>query len=150
MDKINLIGKYIGPLSIINFREIERKTYLGRDIIELEFNDKSKREYPVEDLKTLATKDPLDFTALRDKEILITAVKVLKVLADSELPINDPTGANIQFLINTVIPNSIAENRHRAYGKLFSKDYEKITLADVDRVLTDEKFPEKKKDGIIK
>ncbi len=147
MDKLKLIGLYIGNLSIVNFRDLERKTYLGRDVVEIEFNDKSKQEYPVEDLKTIATKEPKDPTALRDVREMIVAQKVLGILADSEISISDPVRANIQHLLQTVILASIQESQDRAYGKLFGKDYYSITLADLDRVLKNEKEKKKNKDG---
>lgn len=139
MDKIKLIGKYIGPLRIVNLRDVKRKTYLGRDIIEIELQDKTLKEYPAEDLETIATKEAKDLSTLRQLEIEPVAKKVLGILADSELPIYDMTGANIQYLLQTVLPDSIQENTRKAYGKLFGKEYYSITYADLDKVL--------KKDG---
>jgi len=139
MEKIELIGKYVGPLRIINVRNVLRKTYLGRDIVEIEFANKEKKEYPAEDLKTIATKEPTDLSTLRQLEIAPVATSVLGVLVDSELPIFDPAGANIQYLLQTVLPESIQESTRMAYGKLFNKDYGAITLFDIDKVL--------KKDG---
>ena len=146
MDRLKLIGQFIGNLSIVNLRNVERKTYLGRDVVEIEFDNKSKREFPLDDLKTIATQEPKDLTVLRELQIMPVAVKILGILADSELPINDPVEANLMYLLNTVLPDSVKENEKKAYGKLFNKKYEKITLADLDRVLQDGN-KKKNKDG---
>jgi len=135
MDKIKLIGKFIGSRRIVNLRSAERKTFLGRDVIEIEFADNAKEEYPVDTLEAIATEKAIDLTALRQLEIAPVATKILGILTDSELPIFDPSGANIQYLLQSVLPDSIQENTRKAYGQLFNKDYCKINLADLDKVL---------------
>ena len=135
MEKIKLIGRYIGAKRITNFRISERKTYLGREITEIEFDDKTKKEYPSEDLEIITTEEAKDKTTLRQIQIAPVAAKILGVLADSELPTYHPEAANIQFLLETVIMESIQQNTRSAYGKLFNKDYYDITLADIDKVL---------------
>ncbi len=147
IKKIELIGKFIGPLRIVNFRDVKRKTYLGRDVVEVEFSDKIVKEYPAEDLETLATEEAKDLSVLRQLTINPIATKILGILADSELPIFDPAGANIQWLLQTILPDSIQESTKAAYGNLFNKDYCNITLADIDKALKkDDKSRGKKKD----
>lgn len=140
MEKIKLIGQYVGPKRIVNIRDVLRKTFLGRSVIEVQFDDNTKREYPVETLDVIVTKEKGDLTALRALEITPVAVKVLGILVDSELPIFDPTGANIQYLLQTVLIEQIQEKTQKAYGKLFGKEYHAVTLFDMDKVL-------RKKDG---
>lgn len=149
MNKLKLIGQFVGPRRIHNLRDVDRKTYLGRDVVEIEFDDDTKKEYPVDTLDAIATKEARDLTALRILEITPVATKVLGILVDSELPIFDPNGANIQYLLQTVLPEQIQEKTRNAYGKIFNKDYNKITLLDIDKILTKE-FPKKKEKDIIK
>lgn len=147
MNKLKLIGMFVGPLRIVNLHEIERKTYLGRDIVEVELGDKSKKEYPVEDLETIATEEAIDLSALRLLEIHPIATKILGILADSELPLFDPAGANIQYLLQSVLPDSIQESKNAAYGKLLNKKYCEITLSDIDRVFNKDVKPRKTKEN---
>lgn len=142
MDKLKLIGQFIGPRRIVNVCDAGRKTFLGRDVMEIEFDDGIKKEYPVETLEAIVTKESKDLTSLRILEITPVATKVLGILVDSELPIFDPNGANIQYLLQTVLPEQIQEKTREAYGKLFNKDYNAVTLFDMDKVLT--------KDGKLK
>lgn len=148
MDKIKLIGQFIGFRRIQNLRDVERKTFLGGDVMEVHFDDDSKKEYPVDTLNSITTKEKSDLTALRILEVSVVATKVLGILVDSELPIFDPSGANIQYLLQTVLPEQIQEKTRKAYGNLFNKDYFTVTLLDMDRVLTkDGKSNNKKEDN---
>ena len=150
MNKIKLIGQHVGPKRIVNLCEVERKTFLGRDVIEVEFDDKSKKEYSIETLEVITTKERGDLTSLRILEITPVAEKVLAVLVDSELPIFDPAGANIQYLLQTVLPEHIQEKTQKGYGKLFGKDYHSITLFDMAKVFSKKdgrQTKDKKEDG---
>ena len=146
MDKIKLIGQFVGFRRISNLRDIERKTFLGRDVIEVHFDDGSKKEYPADTLDSITTKEKSDLTALRILEASVVATKVLGILVDSELPIFDPSGANIQYLLQTVLPEQIQEKTRKAYGNLFNKDYFAVTLLDMDKVLTKDGKPKDKKE----
>ena len=143
MDKIKLIGQFIGFRRIQNLRDVERKTFLGGDVVEIQFDDNTKKEYPIDSLDAITTKEKSDLTALRILEVTPVAIKILGILVDSELPIFDPNGANIQYLLQTVLPEQIQEKTRKAYGNLFNKDYFAVTLLDMDRVLTKDGKPKK-------
>ena len=138
MEEIQLIGRFIGPRKIVRVKPVSRKTYLGRDIIGIEFDDKTIKEYPLEDLNIIATTDQKDLSTLRQLEIEPVAKKILGILADSELPIFNPVEANIQYLLQTVLPDSIQESTKIAYGRMFNKDYYEINLMDIDKVIRKE------------
>ena len=146
-NKIKIIGKYIGPRKIVNVADVKRKTYLGRGIVRIEFDDETTKEYPIQDLEIIVSKEAKDFSTLRQLEVAPVAKRILGVLADSELPIFDPSGANIQYLLQTVLPDSIRENTQNAYSKLFDKSYFGISLADIDRILQNGKEKDKKVDN---
>lgn len=138
MKLIELVGKYIGRDKIIEAEDAQRKTFFGKKVIRV-FFDKEAKEYPEEVLKDIVTKEPIDLSGLRELRIKGVAEKVLAVLAESELPVFNPVGANIQYLCETILPQSIQENKYKACGKLFKKDYYEINLSDIDAALKDGK-----------
>ena len=146
MNLISFIGKYIGPLRIVNVAEAERTTYLGNSVVKVELANKTKEEYPEEVLKKIATKEQKDLTSLRQIRTSLIAEKVLALLVESELPVYDPSGANIQYLLQSVLPEAIQENTRIAYGKLFSKNYYAITLLDLNKALKNNGKPKDKKE----
>ena len=136
MGKIKLVGSYIGPDKIVKTRISERKTYLGREVTEIEFKNKKRKEFPTEDLGAIVTKEVSDKTRLRELQMIPIATKLLGILADSELPMFSPVDASIHYLLETVIPESIKANERKAYGLVFNKDYYEINLVDLDGILT--------------
>ena len=139
-NKIKIVGKFIGPRKIVEIKLADRKTYLGNDVVEIKFDDGTKREYPEESLKTIVTKEKGHLTALRELAVKPVADKIMAILVESELPINNPVEANIYYLINQVIPDHLKEKDREVYVKMFNKGYYDINLYDWNQML-------QKKDG---
>lgn len=134
-DKLKFVGKFIGVFKIVKIESVKRKTYLGREVVEVEFGTGAKEEYPAEDLNGITTDKGVDLTELRILKVQLIAPKLLGILVDSEVPLDDPTGINIPYVLQTVLPDSIQDNTKKAYGKLFGKDYNDVTLMDIDSIL---------------
>jgi len=135
---LKFIGQYIGPDKIVEIKLAKRKTFLGNDVAEVTFENKKKMEYPLVSLNAITSKEKSDLTVLRNREAGPIAEKILAILTESELPISSPTRANIYYIIQDVVPESVQENTRKAYGKIFDKDYYEINMLDLDKVLNAE------------
>ena len=140
---IKYIGKFIGQRKIVEVKDAKRKTYLGRNVVEVKFDDKTSKEYPEEILKVIAIKEKTDLTALRDLTAKPTAEKIMAILVESELPISNPVEANIYYLLQDVLPEHIQEKTRLGTGKSFGKDYYDINLMDINQAITNGKSEDK-------
>ena len=130
----NLEGKYLGSDKIKSAKKIERKTLLGSEVYEVVLDNKTKVEYPASILDEAATDEKGDLTSLRELVCKPVVGKVLSILVDSEITIED-----INFIIQTKLVNSIHESVAKVYAKFWGKEKYKLTLRDVDERLKSKK-----------
>lgn len=142
-DILRFVGKFIGPDKIGEVELAKRKTYLGKDVVKVKSEDgKLDKEYPVEVLEEIATDEKKDLTELRDLKVNPLVKKILIILLESELPIED-----IRYLLQTKLPLSIEDSIDRAYRALWGKEKWEVTLLDVDNVLKGYGKREEKEDN---
>jgi hypothetical protein len=120
------VKKYVGNQIIKSAEVSDRKTYLGNEVIKVEFEDGEIREMPAEILLSVATEGITDLTTLREKTIVEPLRKIQAICLDAELYLDD-----VKFLLNVSFENWIN-------GMLTQ-----ITIHDINSTL-EKKF---KKDG---
>jgi hypothetical protein len=126
----NLIGQYVSNKKIKSTEKSERKTFLGKEVTLLTYEDDSKEEFPSEQLWLQATPQPCDLTQLREKAIVPVVEKILAILLEAEIKVID-----IEYMTQKIIM-SIRDHIDRANKKLWGKEYYDQTLFDVHNVLT--------------
>lgn len=126
----NLEGKYIGPDKIKSAKKIERKTLLDSEVYEVELDNKTKVEYPVSLLEAITTKEKGDLASLRELVCKPVVGKILSILVDAEITIED-----INFILQTKLVNSIQESVAKVYAQFWGKEKYKLTLRDIDERL---------------
>ena len=136
---LKYLGKFIGPDKIVGIKPSKRKTYLGNIVAEIELENETKIERPVDMLDAITTDEKSDLTELRTNEAKPVAQKIIAILTEAELPISSPVRANIYYLLQDLVPESIQKNTRDAYGKLFEKDYYEVSLLDIDKALNGKK-----------
>jgi len=133
------IGKYIGGKKIKNLKLSERKTYLGNEITEITYDDDTKEEFPKAILKDIITEEKSDLSTLRDKIIGPVVEKILAILLEDEIKIQD-----IEYL-KAKLTLSINSHIENADTIVWGKEYYDRTLADIHQILIKNKKNEEKK-----
>lgn len=127
-------GKCFGLDKIKFVTDVDKKTYRGEEMIGLTFENDETFYIPVKVAQYAITDKETDLTSLR--EILIKPIvkEIIEVLLESQLKIED-----FEFVL-TRVKGSIQESIMKATDKLWGKDGNSITLADVDEILTNKKL----------
>lgn len=126
----NLIGQYVGKKKIKATEISKRKTFLGKEVTLLTYEDETKEELPSEQLLLQVTLEPCDLTQLREKAIVPMVEKILAILLEAEIKVID-----VEYMTQKIIM-SIRDHIDRANKKLWGKEYYDQTLFDVHNVLT--------------
>jgi hypothetical protein len=126
----NYIGKYIGKKKIKATEISKRKTFLGKEVTLLIYEDETKEELPSEQLCLQVTLEPCDLTNLREKAIVPVVEKILAILLEAEIKVID-----IEYMTQKIIM-SVRDHIDRANKKLWGREYYDQTLYDVHKVLT--------------
>jgi len=126
----NLIGQYVGKKKIKATEVAKRKTFLGKEVTLLSYEDDTKEELPSEQLCLQVSPEPCDLTQLREKAIVPMVEKILAILLEAEIKIID-----IEYMTQKIIM-SARDHIDRANKKLWGKEYYDQTLFDVHNVLT--------------
>ena len=126
-----LVGKHFGPDKIVNVIRIDEKTYLGNKKSCLIFTNGEEKEMPLEMAERASTLEPTDLTQLRDLVVIPLVEKMLGMIVDSGLTLEDTLHA-----INSRLKMSLDDSLERAATKLWGKPHEKLTFADAEKVLT--------------
>lgn len=134
VDILKSIGKFIGPDKINNLREVERKTYSGNPVYEVEFVDGRKVEYPEEILNTIISDEQGDWNSLREKVLVEPFRKIQMILLDSEMTLED-----IRYLGETKIPIWVEDTVARCYKKFWNKERMTVTIRDANEYLSEKK-----------
>lgn len=137
MDNTKFVGKYLEQDKIKFVSDIDEKTYKGKDMIRLIFENDKNKDLPVEVANYLISDSPIDATHFRDLVVKPLVGEIIGVLLERQIKIDD-----MDFLF-LKINESINLSIQVASDKLWGKDSSEKTLADVDRILTK---PNKKDD----
>ena len=136
-----LKGKYIGPNQIKGARLSDRKTYLGKEIVEITYEpilnpttnisyDQPKEEFPQEMVGKIVTEKQSDLTTLRDAFVKPIVEKIIMIMLEAEIQIVD-----IEYALAQT-SNSLNVHLEKANEILWKKDLMKRTLADIQKILT--------------
>ena len=137
--ELDLIGKHFGPAKIDNAEIIREKTYLGNPMVHLTLgkNDKGvevTKDMPLEMAEKASTGEPTDLTQLRDLVAAPLVEKVLSLVVESGLTVED-----IDYAVVTKLKLSLNDVIDRASSKLWGKDKFEVTFMDMEKVLTKDK-----------
>jgi len=135
------IGKYVGPNKIIKASKAKRKTYLGNEVIEVEFENGDKKEYPRKILDETTTKEKTDLSELREKRVKSVTSEVIGICAEAEL-----TRPEIEYALGAKLNLSLNYSMKVARNILWDKDADDLTLYDIDRVIKKNQKKNAKKD----
>lgn len=130
VDVLTAVGQYIGPDKISYVREVERKTYSGKNVYEVEFVDGRKVEYPEHILEAVITEKQGDYNSLREKAVVEPLRSIQMLLLDAELSLED-----INYIGQTKIPIWVEDTIGRAYRKFWGKDRIDVTIRDANEFL---------------
>jgi hypothetical protein len=133
MEKLNLeelVGKFIGESKILSAREVDEKTFLGVDKIEVTLDGGVKKLLPVDMVNCTTSIVAVDFTQQVEKRLGYVLPKLIGIFTDSEL-----TKDEISYLLNGRIQNLVAELYSEAVDKLFGKKQYDVTLQEIDNIL---------------
>ncbi len=133
MEKLNLeelVGKFIGESKILSAREVDEKTFLGVDKIEVTLDGGVKKLLPVDMVNCTTSTVAVDFTQQAEKRLEHVLPKLIGIFTDSEL-----TKDEISYLLNGRIQNLVAELYSEAVDKLFGKKQYDVTLQEIDNIL---------------
>lgn len=135
MKTKKLVGKYFGPNKIVScYAFQEEKTYLGKGLTMLVFENGVHQAFPDEVIDTVVTKQPIDLSDLRDKRVKPVIEKILVILLESELKKED-----MEYVINVRLQASIQQSLNLAQEKIWGKKGYEVTLMDIEQVLTGNK-----------
>ena len=133
MEKLNLeelVGKFIGESKILSAREVDEKTFLGVDKIEVTLDGGVKKLLPVDMVNCTTSIVAVDFTQQTEKRLEYVLPKLIGIFTDSEL-----TKDEISYLLNGRIQNLVAELYSEAVDRLFGKKQYDVTLQEIDNIL---------------
>lgn len=131
MSPNNYIGKYLGDKKIKVIKvDDKKKTWSGKDIYYILFQDKSFQYLPAQLLDSMITKKPTDATTLRDLKVKPIVKQILAILTEADLNLK----MEVEYVFQKATA-SINENLEKANEKLWGKTIYDKTMMDVDRVL---------------
>ena len=137
MEKIDYAKKYCekyyGDKKIKFVVDCDEKTYKGKEMIRLTFENDESLNIPVDIAEYAITETKSDLTTLRDVLVKPVVKEIMEILLESRLKIED-----FEYIFNKV-RGSVGESVMKAQNKLWKKDVNFLTLVDVDKILTDKK-----------
>jgi len=132
MNINNLVGKYFGPDKIEDVKDSDNKTYLGNPMVILVLEGgKIEKEISEEMAKSASTTDPTDLTQLRDLVVCPLVEKIMGLVVDSGLTVEDT-----QYAVGSKLELSLNDAIDRASSKLWGKPKNTVTFADMEAILT--------------
>jgi hypothetical protein len=126
----NLVGKFIGPHKIKEVKLVDRKTYLGKDVLEMTYEDGTKEELTQKMAEKVATEKETDFTTLRDNFVKSIIEEISAILLESEIKIID-----IEYVLQS-ITGHLNQKIEEAIDKAIGKDKYTRSLVDINKILT--------------
>jgi hypothetical protein len=125
-----LKGKYIGLKKIKKTDMADRKTYMGSEVLDIEYEDGKKVQIPKEVAIKLATEKAMDLTSLRDKFVEPVISRLIVILLESEIEID-----MIDYALQK-LAQSVNQRIEKASEMLWGKPLHERNIVDVHLVLT--------------
>lgn len=147
-------GKFIGPRKIASVKDGEFKTNGGNPTVTVEFEGGYKQFIPLKALSLMATKEPSDFTNLRDKKLKTITAEILAVIAEHDFQGDDIEPLSI--LVSNELMNSFNKATHilwKGESNSFVPGGNAVleqSLLDADKIIretSDDKSTPKKEDN---
>jgi len=127
MDKY--IGFFIGPNKISRLTKIDRQTYFGKEVYQIEYENGIIEERPKEIIEKIADEEKYDWTELRERISKIVVEKILAILLEAEVKLED-----IDYILQ-LTAKSLNTNLEQASEYLWGKKLYDRTVEDIQRVL---------------
>jgi hypothetical protein len=124
------IGFFIGPNKISKLTKIKRLTYFGKEVYRVEYENGIIEERPKEIIEKIASKEKYDWTELRDRISKIVVEKILAILLEAEVKLED-----IDYILQ-LTAKSLNTNLEQATEYMWGKKVYDRTIEDVQEVLT--------------
>ena|SRR3990167_1630095 len=127
--------KYIGEKKVSNIVETGEKTSGGIPIVVVYYEDGNKESFSSLMLDVIVSEESCDLTALREKRLHAVVEKILDVLRDWGVRVNE------LGYMGTLINQSLAYNQGEALKKLWKAwgaellDPDDVTMITIDNVL---------------
>lgn len=124
------IGKYLGSKKIKLVKvDDKKKTWSGKDVYYILFQDKSFQYLPIALLEPMATSKPTDATTLRDLMVRPITEQILAIITEADLKFID-----VEYVFQ-LATQSINKSLDLANEKLWGKEKTDRTMMDIDRIL---------------
>ena len=130
-------GKFIGPNKIKTIESSERKTFSGKDVYKITYQNEKVDYLSEESLKNIATEKSRDLTALRDLRCFPVVKELLEILAESNVKLGD-----VEYILERT-SLSIQENIKKAADVLWEKEFDNREMMDIEIILKSNKKDEK-------
>lgn len=136
MKLSELKGKYVGANQIKKATKSKNVTYLGSPKIKLEYESSKTEEFPEECINNIVTDKVSDASSLRELRVIPVVEKILILLTESELSLDD-----IGYAIGPKLTFSIQDSITRVMSLMFKKEireasiHGKVNLKDIDNIL---------------
>lgn len=130
-------GKFIGPNKIKTIGSSERKTFSGKDVYKITYQNEKVDYLSEESLKNIATGKSRDLTALRDLRCFPVVKELLEILAESNVKLGD-----VEYILERT-SLSIQENIKKAADVLWEKEFDNREMMDIEIILKSNKKDEK-------
>jgi len=127
MDKY--IGLFIGPNKISRLTKMDRQTYFGKEVYQIEYENGIIEERPKEIIEKIADEEKYDWTELRERISKIVVEKILAILLEAEVKLED-----IDYILQ-LTAKSLNTNLEQASEYLWGKKLYDRTVEDIQRVL---------------
>ena len=123
--------QFFGLKELRSISPIERKSYLGNDVVEITYKiDGSKQEIPKAMFDLAVSSSPIDLTSLRNKICKPIVGKMLALLLDSEIKV-----VYVDY-VQQLLTASINDSLDKAEEVIWGKEILEKTLRDVNQRLT--------------
>ena len=123
------LRKHIGPKKISDLELSKLKTLMGKEVYLVKYYDHTEELLPKEIIQQVATKKPTDLTELRNLRVKPVVAKILAILAEADLTLEDVEYAN------KILDLSVEANIKKVVIKLWGKEYPQRTMMDIERIL---------------
>ena len=133
---MKLKGKFIGGNKIVGHKKSKEVTFLGKPKIVVKYASGKSETFPEEMLNYIVTDKQEDASSLRERAVVPVVEKILTILVESELSLDD-----IGYAVGPKLTFSLQDSVERALKTFFDKDIRvngvsgKVTLKDIDKIL---------------
>jgi hypothetical protein len=126
----SFIGKFVGLKKIKGIKLAKRKTYLGKDVCGISYEDGTEEEMTEEVLKNVVSVMATTTDYVRDKMIDPLVEKIMAILLEGEIKVID-----VEYF-KQKLTGTINFHHENAETALWGKEYYDKTLFDIHNILT--------------